>query len=55
MKADMEWQPAIRIVLVDEGEYVVTSVAFAEGWVFAKNENGIVAFPGTQVVKVTLG
>lgn len=52
---DLEWQPAIRIVLVTDGDYTVTSVAFAAGWVFAKNEHGTVAFPESQVVKVTLG
>lgn len=52
---DLDWRPAVRIVLVDEGEYTVTSVAFTEGWVFAKNENGTVAYPSSQVVKVTLG
>jgi len=52
---DLEWRPAIRIVLVAEGEYPVGSVAFADGWVFARNETGTVAFPASQVVKVTLG
>lgn len=52
---DLEWRPAVRIVLVAEGDYAVTSVAFSEGWVFAKNEHGTFAFPSTQVVKVTLG
>jgi hypothetical protein len=52
---DLDWLPAIRIVLVDEGDFAVNSVAFAAGWVFAKNENGTVAFPASQVVKVALG
>jgi len=52
---DLDWRPAIRIVLVGDGDYPVTSVAFAAGWVFAKNEHGTVAFPASQVVKVSLG
>jgi hypothetical protein len=52
---DLEWRPAIRIVLVSEGDYSVQSVAFSAGWVFAKNENGVYAFPSSQVVKVALG
>lgn len=52
---DLEWCPAVRVVLVSEGDYSVNSVAFSAGWVFAKNENGTVAFPSSQVVKVTLG
>jgi hypothetical protein len=52
---ELEWHPAVRIVLVDEGDYLVTSVAFGSGWVFARNEHGTVVFPSAQVVKVTLG
>jgi hypothetical protein len=52
---ELDWRPAIRIVLIEEGDYPVTSVAFASGWVFAKNEHGTIAFPASQVVKVTLG
>lgn len=55
MKEELEWRPAIRIVLVEEGDYPVTSVAFGAGWVFARNEHGTVVFPAAQVVKVTLG
>ena len=52
---DLVWRPATRIVLVNEGDFPATSVAFEAGWVFAKNEHGTVAFPAGQVVKVTLG
>jgi len=52
---DFEWLPAICVVLVSEGDYSVSSVAFSAGWLFARNENGTVAFPSSQVVKVTLG
>ncbi|MBS2531772.1 hypothetical protein KGQ20_03190 [Catenulispora sp. NF23] len=52
---ELDWRPAVRVVLVDEGEYPVHSVAFAAGWVFAKNEHGTVAFPSSQVIKVSLG
>jgi hypothetical protein len=52
---ELDWRPAIRIVLIEEGDYPVTSVAFDSGWVFAKNEHGTIAFPASQVVKVTLG
>ena len=52
---ELDWCPAIRIELVAQGDYPVTSVAFAQGWVFAKNEDGTVVFPASQVVKVDLG
>jgi len=52
---ELEWRPAIRIELVAQDDYPVTSVAFAAGWVFARNEDGTVVFPSSQVVKVDLG
>ena len=52
---ELEWQMATRVYLVDAEPYPVTSVAFREGWVFAKNQNGVVAFPAWQVTKVALG
>ena len=55
MKEEIQWRPATTIELVSQNDYPVTSVAFVGSWVLAKNENGTVAFPSTQVVKVTLG
>jgi hypothetical protein len=52
---ELEWRPAIRIELADSSDYPVTAVAFVAGWVFARNHNGTVAFPSSQVVKVSLG
>ncbi|NUP45869.1 MAG: hypothetical protein HOW97_00930 [Catenulispora sp.] len=55
MKEELEWRPAIRIELVNSSDYPVSSVAFSGDWVFARNENGTVVFPASQVVKVSLG
>lgn len=55
MKQELEWRPAIRIELANHSDYPVSSVAFTSGWVFARNQNGTVVFPASQVVKVALG
>jgi hypothetical protein len=59
---ELEWHPATRVDLLVEmndsrGEdpYPVNSVAFVEGWIFARNQNGTKVFPTWRVVKVVLG
>ena len=55
IQEEIQWRPATNIELVIQSGYAVTSVAFVGSWVLAKNENGVVAFPSSQVMKVTLG
>ncbi|WP_194917312.1 hypothetical protein [Catenulispora rubra] len=55
LSKELVWRAATRIELVNQTDYPVTSVAFSGAWVLARNENGTVAFPESQVLKVALG
>lgn len=52
---ELDWRAATRIELLNQSDYPVAFVAFIGAWVLARNENGTVAFPESQVVKVSLG